>query len=101
MRSPINATMGLHLANSMIQGTDIAKAIMAKRALRKKQQAMNLQEQPSSLSSTLTSTDHSSTSGSTAAVSDTTNNGQYKQGEEQPEGETVMLLGSGYWKGFM
>ena len=101
MRSPMNASMGLHLANSMIQGTDIAKAIMAKRAKRKKQQAMNLQEQPSSLSSTLTSTDHSSTSGSTAAVSDTTNNGQYKQGEEQPEGETVMLLGSGHWTGFM
>jgi hypothetical protein len=33
MCSPINATMGLHLAaNSFIEGTDIAKAIIAKRA---------------------------------------------------------------------
>jgi hypothetical protein len=38
MRSTINATMGLHLANSLIQGTeDLPKAIMAKRAKQKRQ----------------------------------------------------------------
>jgi hypothetical protein len=37
MRSPINAAMSLHLANSLIQGTDIAKANMVKRAKQKRQ----------------------------------------------------------------
>jgi hypothetical protein len=84
MRSPIDAIMGLHLANSMIQGKAIAKAIMATQAKQKKQQAMKLQELPSSLlSSSSTLTDHSSTSGSTAAASDNTNSGQYQQTQQE------------------
>jgi hypothetical protein len=74
MRSPINATMGLHLANSLIQGTDIAKAIMAKRA-KQKRQATVMTTRQASLSI---------------------------PGEEQhPADKTIILLGSGYWNGFM
>jgi hypothetical protein len=80
--------MGLHLAKSMIQGTDIAKAIMATRAKRK--QAVKLQQLPLSLS--------------IAAAFDIVIVGQDQQGEEvqQPaDSETIMLLGSGYWNRFM
>jgi hypothetical protein len=91
MRCPINATMGLHLANSMIEGTDIAKAIMAMREKRKKQRTLTMQESSSSASS-------SSTTTLTAA---NTNN-QHRAGEEQPtEDKTKMLLGTGYWNRFM
>jgi hypothetical protein len=91
MRSPINATMGLHLANSMIQGMDIEKAIIAMRGKRKKK----LQ---ASSSSTLTTAHSSTTSGSRApaALNNAANNEQQQQQQqqEQPpaEGETIMLL---------
>jgi hypothetical protein len=97
MRCPINATMGLHLANSMIEGTVIAKAIMEKREKhRKKQKSITMQESSSSLSS--------STLSGTASTFHTASC-KRQPGEEQPataeDVETKMLLGTGYWNRFM
>jgi hypothetical protein len=100
MRNPVNATTGLHHANSMIQGTEIAKAIIAKWAKRKKQAVSTIQDSTLSLS-TPTSTAHSTRTGSTA-VSDNANNSHQQSGaEKSAEGETTMLLGTGYWNRFM
>ena len=100
MRNPINATTGLHLANSMIQGTEIAKAIIAKRAKRKKQAMRTIQDSTLSLL-TPTSTAHSSRTGSTA-VSDNANNSHQQSGaEKSAEGKATVLLGIGYWNMFM
>jgi hypothetical protein len=84
MRCPINVTMGLHLAYSMIEGTEIAKAIIAMREKhrRKKQKTTTMQElSSSSLSSTLSATSPTSR----------TNRGRREK----------MLLGTGYWNRFM
>ena len=100
MRNPINATTGLHLANSMIQGTEIAKAIIAKRAKRQKQAMRTIQDSTLSLS-TSTSTAHSSRTGSTAVSNNANNSNQQSGAEKSAEGETTMLLGTGYWNRFM
>ena len=88
-----------NLANSIIQGTEIAKAIIAKRAKRKKQAIRTIQDSTRSLSTPI-STAHSSRTGSTA-VSDNANNSQQQSGaEKSAEGEATMLLGTGYWNRF-
>jgi hypothetical protein len=92
MRNPINATTGLHLANFMIQGTEIAKTIIAKRAKRKKQAMRTIQDSALSLS-TPTSTAHFSRTGSTALSNNANNSNQHSGAEKSAEGETTMLEG--------
>ena len=105
MRCPINASTGLYLANSMIEGSDLAKRIIA--AKRKKDANNKGRASDSQLStaaaSAATATDSSTTAASTSIVA---------ANEENHECATLTTttafgehstpaLGSGYWSGFM
>jgi hypothetical protein len=105
MRCPINASTGLYLANSMIEGSDLAKRITA--AKRKKDANNKGRASDSQLltaaASAATATDSSTTAASTSIVA---------ANEENHECTTLTTtttfgehstpaLGSGYWSGFM
>jgi hypothetical protein len=105
MRCPINASTGLYLANSMIEGSDLAKRIVA--AKREKDANNKGRASDSQLSTAAataaTATDSSTTAASTSIVA---------ANEEDHECATpttttafgehlTPVLGSGYWNGFM
>jgi hypothetical protein len=107
MRCPINATTGLHLANSMIQGTTLAKGLsewkMKHNAqLRLKHHRSNAQETPEkplpaaaavvTASTTSTPAEDRSDAGTSCIKALT------RTGEPEPVGA---VLGLGYWNGFM
>jgi hypothetical protein len=104
VRCPINATMGLCLANFMIEGTEIAKAIMIVTHEKhwKKQKTITMQELSSSLSSSSLSPLPQ------LPVADQQELPlllrQQRPQEAQPTTEDIekrILLGTGYWNRFM
>lgn len=97
MRCPINPTTGLHLANSLIEGTELAKAIVAKR--RRK----NTASTRDCVSLSLATADTTATGATTvpASLGTTRLTAEVQNNDERATGTTPMILGPKYWNGFM
>ena len=114
MRRPINATAGLHLANSMIKGTKIEQQLTKwklKHVVQTRQQCTSTTDDPSTMlldgdesptllgRSVVTMDDEETTGSTRRSITD---------GEDKANASPLIvtadastLLGKGYWNGFM
>ena len=100
MRCPINPTTGLYLANSLIEGTELAKAIVSKRRKKETASRRDCSSLATAAGTTVTGTTAPASLGttSTAAVQ---NNTAAVQNDNADTTAPTMVLGSKYWNGFM
>ena len=107
MRCPINATTGLHLANSMIQETTLAKGLnewkmkhnVKTRFKHHRSHAQQTPEEPLPASASVVTASTTSTPAEDGSDADTPSiTALTSTGEPEPAGA---VLGHGYWNGFM
>ena len=95
MCCPINPTTGLYLANSLIEGAELAKAIVAKR----RNNTASARDCSSSLSLATAGT---TVTGATEPASlGTTSTAAVQINDERATDTAPMILGPKYWNGFM